>query len=180
MSDPFQPVKPVEKLKIEGEKFAKEVEKVKADNEKFKPEAEKLDKEKFEKREKSEIKEAKFEIKEGKLEVKEHKGDKEKVEFKENKLEIKEFKVEKLELEGRDKLPVPEKGIKEDEGPLVPGDLRSSPALDRGMLLRHAEALESMGRELRHFIESTDRPDLSRGALRDEPDQGDESTDGDQ
>jgi hypothetical protein len=193
MSDPFQPGKPIEKIKAdnekakpEGEKFHKEIEKVKSDNEKSVKEIEKVKadnekplKEKVEVKEhKLEIKEGKQEVKEHKLEVKEHKGDKEKAEFKEHKLEIKEFKVEKLEV--AEKPPVFEKGVKEDEGPLVPGDLRTAPGLDREVLLRHADALESMGRELRHFIERGDRPDLSRGALRDEPDQGDESTDGDQ
>ena len=169
MTDPFQQFKPIEKIK--------------ADNEKAKRELEKFDKEKekLEKREKAEIKEAKLEIKEGKREVKENKlelkevkGDK--VEVKENKSEIKEFKNEKIEVED---FRVGPKGVKEDEGPLVPGELRTQPALDREMLLRHAEALESMGRELRHFIEAGDRPDLSRGALRDEPDQQGETTDGD-
>jgi hypothetical protein len=35
-----------------------------------------------------------------------------------------------------------------------------------------------MGRELRHFIEQSERPDLSRGALRQEPDQQDTSESG--
>jgi hypothetical protein len=70
--------------------------------------------------------------------------------------------------------------VKEAEGPRIPDEFRVSPALDRDMLLRHAEALESMGRELRHFIERSDRPDLSRGALRDEPDQDADSRDSDQ
>ena len=30
-----------------------------------------------------------------------------------------------------------------------------------------------MGRELRHFIEQADRPDLRHGALQDEPDRQD-------
>ena len=172
MGDPFQPIKPFEK-------FNKEIEKVKADNEKL-PVKEKF--EKAEKREKIEIKEGKLEVKEGKrevkenkFEIKEHKGDKEKVEVKENKFEIKEVKIEKLENE--DVKLVREKDLKEAEGPDIP-DLRTSPLLDREMLVRHAETLESMGRELRHFIEQVDRPDLSRGALRDEPDQGDQNREG--
>jgi hypothetical protein len=139
-----------------GEKFTKEIEKVKADNEK-------PIKEKFEKIEKHEFKEHKFEIKE-------------------NKFEIKEIKIEKIEQ--REVLKQIEQKFvkegKENEGPGLPDDLVTSPVLDREMLLRHADALESMGRELRHFIEQSDRPDLSRGALRDEPDQENQSSDGDQ
>jgi hypothetical protein len=178
MSDPFQSIKPIEKvksdnekLKFEGEKAAKEIEKVKADNEK-------PVKEKLEKREKAEIKEVKLELKENKFEVKEHKGDKEKVEVKENKLEVKEFKLEKLEREDFTLEPG-KPPVKEAEGPSVPEELRVSPAIDRDVLLRHAEALEAMGRELRHFIERGDRPDLSRGALRDEPDQDPDDPAGD-
>jgi hypothetical protein len=179
MGDPFQPIKP-------GEKFNKEIEKVKADNEK-------PVKEKFEKIEKHEFKEHKLEFKENKFEIKEIKGDKEKEKDKdkekegkehfkgENKFEIKEIKIEKIE-QREDLKQIEQKLVKEgkeNEGPGLRDDLLTSPALDRQMLLRHADALESMGRELRHFIEQSDRPDLSRGALRDEPDQGNESSDDD-
>ncbi|MGH3785710.1 MAG: hypothetical protein ACRDRG_04000 [Pseudonocardiaceae bacterium] len=153
-----------EKAKFEQEKT---FEKVKADNEKLpeklKPEGEKVSKElekvksdkEFEKvkpdKEKFETKE----VKQEKLEIKEQKS--EKLEVKEQK-----FEIEKV---------VPEKGIPEDkaaqEGPSLP--------IDRETLMRHADALESMGRELRHFIEESERPDLSRGALRNEPDQEDGS-----
>ena len=172
MGDPFQPIKP-------GEKFNKEIEKVKADNEK-------PVKEKFEKIEKHEFKENKFEIKEVKGDKEKDKDkDKEKEvkeHFKgENKFEIKEIKIEKIE-QREDLKQIEQKFVKEgkeNEGPGLPDDRVTSPVLDRQTLLRHADALESMGRELRHFIEQSDRPDLSRGALRDEPDQENESSDGD-
>jgi hypothetical protein len=45
-------------------------------------------------------------------------------------------------------------------------------AFGRDALLAHAEALEQTARALRHFIEQAERPDLRRGALRNEPDQG--------
>jgi hypothetical protein len=157
--------KPIEKeFKAEGEKFAKEIEKVKSDWEKF-------PKEKFE------HKEGKIEIKEGKPEkekheIKEHKPEKEKFEAKEHKIEKLEFEKNKVEGE---KVPVPEKGVKEAEGPQVLG--AEGLPLDRDTLLRHAQALENMGRELRHFIEQGDRPDLSRGALHDEPDQSEQGED---
>jgi hypothetical protein len=193
-----------EKFKPEDEKFTKEIEKVKADNEKLpdkaKPEGEKITKEiekvkadnekpvkeKHEKIEKREFKENKLEFKENKNEIKEIKGDKEKdkeKEFKEHikehKFENKEAKFEKIEQREDLKQVIEQKGVKEvkeAEGPDL-GDLGVSPVVDRAMLLRHAEALEAMGRGLRHFIEAGDRPDLSRGALHDEPDQQDEQRD---
>jgi len=193
MSDPFNPMLPPhivkikadneklpEKAKPEDEKFVKEIEKVKADNEKLPV------KEKHEKIEKREFKENKLEFKENKNEIKEIKGDKEKdkekeKEFKENKLEIKEIKIEKIEQREDVKL-IERKVVKEVKEGEVPGfeELRVSPQIDRDMLLRHAEALEAMGRELRHFIEAGDRPDLSRGALHEEPDQQDEHRDDNQ
>lgn len=144
-----------EKLKPEGEKLSKEIEKVKPDNEKL-PEKLKPEDEKFSKEfEKVKPDKEKFETKEGKQE---------KPEIKEQKFEKLEVKEQKLEIEKS----VPEKGV--PEGPSLP--------IDREALLRHADALESMGRELRHFIEESERPDLSRGALRNEPDQEDGSEDG--
>ena len=191
MSDPFNPNFPPivkvkadnekfqEKAKPEDEKFVKEIEKVKADNEK-------PVKEKFEKIEKREFKENKLEFKENKNEIKEIKGDKEKdkekeKDFKDNKLEIKEVKIEKIE-QREDLKQIERKVVKENKEGEAPGfeELRVSPLIDRDMLMRHAEALESMGRELRHFIEAADRPDLSRGALHEEPDQQDEQRDDNQ
>ena len=46
--------------------------------------------------------------------------------------------------------------------------------LDPAALLAHADSLEQSGRQLRHFIERSMRPDLSTGALRNEEDQQDE------
>jgi len=200
---PFEKVKSdeeklPEKLKIEGEKIVKEIEKVKSDNEKpaekIKPEKEvKLEKlefkehkhEKLEKPEKEKPEKEKIE-KEHKLEVKEHKAEKpekeqkfekpekeqkfEKIELKENKFEIKEHKPE------IEKPPASEV-LKQDEVSQPPRPA-GAPPIDRETLMRHAESLESMGRELRHFIERSERPDLSHGALHNEPDQQDESDDG--
>jgi hypothetical protein len=167
-----------EKFKIEGEKFQKEIEKVKSDWEKYPVKEHKSEKLEKPEKEKVEQKEGKLEIKEkieykaeGKPEIKEHKPEKEKLEIKEHKPEKLEFeKAAKIEVE---KSPVPEKGMKEGEVP-GPPEGPVSP-LDRDTLIRHAEALENMGRQLRHFIEQSDRPDLSRGALHDEPDQQEES-----
>jgi hypothetical protein len=44
--------------------------------------------------------------------------------------------------------------------------------ISREDLAQHADALEQAAQQLRHFIEEGERPDLSRGALKDEPDQG--------
>jgi 6-pyruvoyl-tetrahydropterin synthase len=170
-----------EKVKLEKE----HPEKVKLEKDhkeiKDKPEKEKGEKEtkleiketKFEHKEAKE-KEAKVEIKETKLEhkeVKEGKPEKEKhdgKEFKaEAKIEIKEHKVEVKEFEK----PVVEKGDKEiaESGP---GQGGGDPALglDPGALLAHADNLVQAGQQLRHFIETSMRPDLSGGALNNEDD----------
>ena len=47
------------------------------------------------------------------------------------------------------------------------------PVLDTSELLRHAKSLEESGRQLRHFIERSLRPDLSEGALANEDDRQD-------
>jgi tyrosinase len=134
--------------------------------------------EKFElkdfKREKTEIKEdlkwEKFENKELKLE---------KIEKRENK----EFKVEKLEKLERpeNKIPVPEKPPI-DEGKnfaeVPPFDDWDDPvAQDGGLggLAENVAQLQDEVRQLRHFIGDQLRPDLSRGALRDEADVSPES-----
>ncbi|MCZ2860707.1 hypothetical protein [Blastococcus sp. VKM Ac-2987] len=178
MTNPFNPnlPPPIVKIKADNEKLQ---EKVKIEDENFKL-FEKPPKEKFEKSEKHEFKEHKLELKEHKNEIKEVKGDKEKdkeKELKENKLEIKEAKIEKIERE--EIKPIEQKVVKENKEAEVPGfeQLRVSPLIDRDMLMRHADALEAMGRELRHFIEAGDRPDLSRGALHEEPDQRDDQRD---
>jgi len=152
-----------EKLKVEGEKFQKEIEKVKSDHEKL-PEKLKVEGEKFQK----EIEKVKSDHEKlpEKLKV-----EGEKLPF--EKLPVKEHKPEKLEFEKAAKIEA-EKTTQEAEGvPLQPDQL-VRPPIDRDTLLRHAEALERLGSDLRHFIEQEDRPDLSRGALHDEPDrQGD-------
>lgn len=156
--------------------IGKQIEKVKADNEKF-PSDKLL---------KPEVKE-KEEFKEHKNELKELKPEKEKPEFKEGKNELKEFKreKEKPEKEGKDKIEVEKRpfekqviekpNIKEggkSEFEKPPGS--EGPILDRDSLIKHAEALEESARQLRHFIDKGERPDLGGGALRDEPDQGGE------
>jgi hypothetical protein len=156
-ADKPQP-KQIEKIKADNEK---PIEKIKADNEKlkdiknekeFKPE--KFEKsEKHEKNEFKELKNEKFE----KNELKEHKN--EKLERK----EIKEIKWEKLEIKERK----PELEKQQVEGPVDP-----TGGIDPAILSQHADALEEAARQLRHFIEQGERPDLSRGALKDEPDQG--------
>jgi hypothetical protein len=147
-----------EKFKVEGEKFVKEIEKVKSDDEKL-PEKFKFEHEKFVKeiekvKSDDEKLPEKFKIEGEKPPLTEHKA---------VKPEIKEHKIEKLEFEKRAEIL---------QSP--PPGAAPAGALDRETLLRHADALESMGRELRHFIEQSERPDLSRGALHDEPDQQDE------
>jgi len=108
-----------------------------------------------------------------KIEIKDHKLEKvERKEFKEFKLEklekveIKEFKVEKSEIKDLEKPPKefiekPAKEIAEK-----PGERGGDPA---EMEARIAQ-LEATVQGLTHFITSGQRPDLSRGALTDEPD----------
>jgi predicted RNase H-like nuclease (RuvC/YqgF family) len=164
--DPAKPFdKQIEKVKADNEKLPekikpeneKQIEKIKADNEKLpekvkpenekqiekiKPDNEKL-REKFhpEKHFKGELKELKHETKENpKIE----------------KVEIKELKIEKHEIK---ELEIPPDFPNPDPGPLSPEQLA-----------QHADALESAAKQLRHFIAESERPDLSQGALRDEPD----------
>ena len=154
-----------EKLKAEKlePKEGKEIKlEIKEKPEKF----EKLEKEgkheKFEKLEKVE-KFEKPEKLEGKAEIKEKPEKFEKDEAKEHKtekFEIKELKFEKLEFEG----PLPSAPVP------GPGPVQ----VDRETLLRYAAALEKAGQDLRHFIEQSERPDLTHGALHNEPDDQDE------
>ena len=154
--------KQIEKVKADNEKIP---EKIKADNEKIpekiKPELEKSmkrEKEKNEKIEKNEIKENKGEkeYKNEKIEIKELKREKE------NKLEFKEFNKE-----GKNEFEKPPRA----EGVTIP-DPTTLP-IERESLLQHAETLEQAAQQLRHFIEQSERPDLSRGALQNESDQED-------
>jgi hypothetical protein len=176
--------KPVEKFKAEKEH--KEIEKIKADKEhpeKVKPDKEaKLEikehpeKIKPDKEAKLEIKEKpEKEFKEGKPEKEKHDGKEFKAEFeKQHKLEkekhdAKEIKVE-LEKQHKPEFEknVPDKGGKEiaEGDPLHRGD----PVLDPSVLLAHADNLQQAGQQLRHFVEQSMRPDLSGGALTNEPD----------
>jgi hypothetical protein len=152
------------------QKEAREVlppEKFKADNEKLKVEQEKpIEKVKTEKVEIKEAKTEKIENKENKLEKVEVKEKNEKIE---NKLELKEQKLEKIEV--KERKPEFEKQSIEKQT-LEKESVETVPPIDRETLLQHAQQLENMGRQLRHFIEQGERPDLSQGALRNEPDQG--------
>jgi hypothetical protein len=117
-----------------------------------------------------------------KNELKEHKH--EKNEYKEHKIEIKEAKHEKLEIKEIEKLHqkdlLPEKGIFENDpkgiaegGPVNPGTNPGNPA---PIFKRGAKAedrlsdLENAVTRLSHFIGADLRPDLSGGALKQEPD----------
>jgi hypothetical protein len=144
-----------EKLKPEGEKLPekikfeqeKPVEKIKSDHEKP-VEKVKSDGEKLPEKLKPE-------------------GEKlpEKIKFEQEK------PVEKIKSDHEkpvEKAAAPEGGVA-DAGLLAAG--QPDRPLDVEALGRYAEALEGMARELRHFIEQHERPDLSRGALADEPDQ---------
>jgi hypothetical protein len=109
-----------------------------------------------------------------KLKDKEFKGEvKEDKEFKDK--EVKEFKGESKEIEKQ----IPEKGVKELVESGQPGGGVVDPAgLDPAALLAHADSLEETGRQLRHFIERSMRPDLSGGALQNEEDLTDEPAPG--
>ena len=182
-----QVAKPIEKIKRDDEKLPEklkpELEKPPKIEKEFKNEGkelknEKLEKEKNEKElkdESKELKREKFERKEFKQEIKELKN--EKFEVKEDKLEGKDIKSEKPENEKLkpelEKPPESEKAKPEvEKGPEAEGGRIPDPTtlpVDREGLLQHADALEQAARRLRHFIEQGERPDLSQGALRNEP-----------
>ena len=147
---------PIDKVKRDDEKApeqfkSKEFEKVKADKEH--PEKVKADKEQPEKL-KPEKEHQKGEFKE----IEKIKSDKEFEKFKSDKELVREKqfpdKLDKEIAEGR------------------PGEEVVDPAvaLDPAALLAHADNLEQAGRQLRHFIERSMRPDLSTGALQNEAD----------
>jgi len=102
-----------------------------------------------------------------KIEIKDHKLEKvERKEFKElkvEKVEWKELKIEKNELKEL------EKPIKDFEKPNKDFEKPGEGGGDPELLARIAQ-LESTVQGLTHFIASGQRPDLSRGALTDEPD----------
>jgi hypothetical protein len=101
----------------------------------------------------------------------------------------KELKSEKTEKHEKDEVKESKeskdfKGERKEQKDAKPESAESSGLfpmelpLDRSALLQHAEALEETARRLRHFIEEAERPDLRRGALRDEPDQGEDPSGG--
>jgi hypothetical protein len=144
-------IKEIEKLKPEKEHKleVKEIEKVKADKEQ--PEKVKADKEQPEK-------------------VKADKEQPEKIKREKEKQDGKEFKAEaKIEIPEKQ---IPEKLDKEVAEFVDPAAPVGDPAvaLDPATLLAHADSLMESGRRLRHFIERSQRPDLSEGALRNEED----------
>jgi hypothetical protein len=129
-----------------------------------------LKNEKLEKNEAKEHKDAKHEKAE-KNEAKEHKDAKheklEKNELKEHK-DAKLEKAEKNEAKELAKLESPEKQLPKEkdgkeivEGPIVNPD---------DPIAQRLAALEQQVANLQHFITSAQRPDLSRGALSEEPD----------
>ena len=163
----------------------KPIEKVKRDNEKL-PFNEKLpiEKQKLEKPELKEVKNELKEVKEHKNELKEQKHEKEKREKEKSEKEAKLEKFEKVE-----KLEKNEKFENEKLKDGAKNELEKRPfektqkeniekhvgeggqPFDPDILRRQAEALEESARQLRHFIDEGERPDLGGGALRDEPDQ---------
>jgi hypothetical protein len=163
---------PIDKVKRDDEKAPeqfknKEFEKVKADKEqpekvkadkeqpeKFKPEKEQPEKLKPEKEHKGEVKEFK--------ELEKIKSDKEFEKVKSDKEAVRE----KQFLEKTDK--------EVAEGGPIDEVINPAAALDPAALLAHADSLEQAGRQLRHFIERSMRPDLSTGALQNEADLTDE------
>lgn len=162
-----RPPKPIEKVKADNEKHLKEKLEKEAKREKEKFEKDKFEKEKElkqDKNEKLEGKDIKSEKPENKDVKQENKDLKDvKPEFKEAKLENKELKPENKELKPELEKPV-------QEGPVDPLG-----GLDPKQLAQHADALEAAAQQLRHFIEKSERPDLSGGALANEPDEGDDS-----
>ena len=171
--------KPIEKLQKEIEKIKPEKEhklevkehklEVKEKHEKEKLEKEHKEKEVKEKHEKEHKEKEKLE-KEHKEKEKVEKPEKEKHDGKEFKAELeKQFVLEKHPAEKQ----INELGGKE----LVEGDpftqVGGDPAiaLDPATLLAHADNMVQAGQQLRHFIEQSLRPDLSGGALANEPDQ---------
>ena len=167
--DPKQPVdhKHLEK-KVEIKEIAKEKE-LKIEKIEFK-EHKDFKQEKIEKIEAKEHKDAKLEKIE-KNEFKEHKDAKqeklEKNEFKEHK-DAKHEKIEKFEAKEHSKLELPEKPQgKEKDGK----EIFEGPGGDPGgPIEQRLAALEQSMANMQHFITSSQRPDLSQGALSAEPD----------
>ena len=160
---------------LENIKAPKEIDKIKAEKEhveKIKPEKEQF------KNELKDVKHEKNELKEHKNELKEHKN-----EFKEHKIEIKEVKHEKLEIKEIEKAQhkdlLPEKAIFEGG----PKQIAEGGPIDKGTVINPGRVFKAKGKpedrladledavtRLSHFIGADLRPDLSGGALKQEPD----------
>jgi hypothetical protein len=153
-----------------GGKSLPKIEKIEIKEGKFeKHEIKELKREKFEKPERKEIKQEKIEKPERK-EIKQ-----EKIEKPERK-EVKQEKFEKLE-QWENKDPVLEKppvreGKEFVEGPFDDMGLDVVVQPIQPDLAESVRRLENTVSELRHFISTQLRPDLSGGALREEPDVG--------
>ena len=118
--------------------------------------------------EKIEIKEIKREKGE-KLEFKEHKNEKLEIKERKEKIEVKENKREKLELEKHQAL---EKNFAQEIKPReVIRDI-INPTEAGGAIEQRLAAIEAGLAQLEHFIGQGLRPDLSQGALTEEPDLG--------
>jgi hypothetical protein len=128
--------------------------------------------------EKLEHKELKFEkvekneFKEHKNEFKEHKH--EKIEIKEHKLEKNEHKEFKIEIKEHSKIEIKEHGEKhipkeKDGKELVenPGDI-FDPIRDLAAAKQHLANLQEAAKNMQHFIDNAERPDLGKGALKNE------------
>ena len=176
---------PIDKVKSDDEKGPEESARIKGKEfEKHKSDKEHPEKVKSDK----EANPEKFKAdKEGKLEGKEIdkiKSDKEFEKVKPDKEQIEKFKpdkeakIEVREKQFPDKLDkeIPENKLDKEsfEGGTVPEVVNPAAALDPAALLAHADRLEETGRQLRHFIERSMRPDLSTGALQNEQDLQDE------
>jgi hypothetical protein len=129
--------------------------------------------EKFEHKELKFEKAEKNEFKEHKNEFKEHKH--EKIEIKEVKIEKNEHKEFKVEIKEHSKLEIKEhgeKGIpKEKDGKeLVEGghDHVFDPIRDLAAAKQHLASLEDAVKNMQHFIDNAERPDLGKGALKNE------------
>ncbi len=153
--------------KVKREKEAKEIEKIKPEKE-----------QKFEGKEIEKIKADKeFEKAKPEKEFEKVKADKEFEKAKADKEldKLKSEKEQKLESKDAEKLKDDkeqiEKVFPEKQGEAEASVQGAAAGLDAAALLAHADSLMETGRQLRHFIERSMRPDLSTGALQNEEDQ---------
>lgn len=93
----------------------------------------------------------------------------------EKKIELKEIKPEKVENKEFSKVEIGEKHIpKEKDGKELvenPGDIYD-PVRDIGLAKEYLAQLEEAAQRMRHFIESAERPDMDKDALKNEPGKG--------